>query len=710
PVVAVLVDDSASMRLPAGPFVTPEEQLRAARVAGYDTKNGQPDAQVRKLLNGMSRAKFVHAALTAGPQNFLNTLAATTDVRMVVFDLQSCPVPLAAKAGADAVDSCVPQLPDPVGDGGAGTALGDAVLRAVDDGGSDLAAIVLFSDGRNTAGEAPAEAARRLTARRVPLYAVLPGATNILCDAAVLDVFSPGEATLEDQVRVSVVVGSTGLDCKRATLELYDGDVRLTARDLVLRDGEPQSLDLTYKATTSGVRRLTVRIPPLTEESESCRANNAESTVLRVSSERLRVLYIEGLPRWDYRFLKNAMRRDHGLGGRSGAQPDLLLEAELRRLSSGAQLVPHTVEELSAYHVVILGDVSPQLLTPSFLAALDQSVRGRGVGLIVQAGTLYMPHMYGRDFQALLPVQCVPGKAGIEAPAWRPFRMRLSPEGASHAVMALYDDSDANAALWSRMAPFPWCAAARRPAAGASVLAWTSGMGDGPGALTPLVAFHFAGLGRVMFVGTDATWLWRRDAGDRFQYKFWGQAMRYVARPDFSDTRTARLSVAPLRVAPGGSVQVELFDFEAASGGAHPRTALVEQLAGDEPATTLALAPEMSGRFCGVFKAGVPGLYRVSYTPSSRAPVVAEFVVLAASGEGRHTSVDRATLELLAAASGGALLDASELSTLAGRIKAFSTFEQLHREATLWDNGPVLVLLVLLYAFDVALRRLNGMA
>ena len=158
-------------------------------------------------------------------------------------------------------------------------------------------------------------------------------------------------------MRVSVTVGSTWLDGKSASVELYDGDVRLTAHDLVLRGGEPQSLDMTYKASTSGVRRLTVRIPPLAEESEACRANNAESTVLCVSGERLRVLYLEGLPRWDYRFLKNAMRRDHGLGGSFGAQPDLLLEAELRRLPIGERLVPHTVEDLAAYHVVILGDV-----------------------------------------------------------------------------------------------------------------------------------------------------------------------------------------------------------------------------------------------------------------------------------------------------------------------------------------------------------------
>jgi hypothetical protein len=33
-------------------------------------------------------------------------------------------------------------------------------------------------------------------------------------------------------------------------------------------------------------------------------------------------------------------------------------------------------------------------------------------------------------------------------------------------------------------------------------------------------------------VGTDSTWLWRRNVGDRFFYRFWGQAVRFVARRD----------------------------------------------------------------------------------------------------------------------------------------------------------------------------------
>src|SRR5581483_4355294 len=110
-----------------------------------------------------------------------------------------------------------------------------------------------------------------------------------------------------------------------------------------------------------GPRYLTVHVPPQPEEPEHLRSNNTESAYLRVSEEKIRVLYIEGLPRWDFRFLKNLIRRDHGLGG-----------------------------------------VSPALLDREFIALLDKAVREKGVGLIVQPGPLSMPHRFDTKLHELL--------------------------------------------------------------------------------------------------------------------------------------------------------------------------------------------------------------------------------------------------------------------------------------------------------------------
>ena len=72
-----------------------------------------------------------------------------------------------------------------------------------------------------------------------------------------------------------------------------------------------------------------------------------------------------------------------------------------------------------------------------------------------------------------------------------------------------------------------------------------------------------------MFVGTDSTWLWRQNVGDRFFYKFWGQSIRFVARRDEATQKKSWIEVRPVRAQPGEQAQIELMAF-AADGSPRP--------------------------------------------------------------------------------------------------------------------------------------------
>ena len=337
------------------------------------------------------------------------------------------------------------------------------------------------------------------------------------------------------------------------------GTTPLSSKELTLRSTEPQTVDLSFEAKQPGLRTLTVKVSAKNNLPDDLPENNTDSVVVRVSDEKLRVLYVEGSPRWQFRFLKNAMRRDHGLSGLAGQGPDIVLENEVRRLPAGATLaLPKTLDELAKYHTVILGDVSPQLADPKFVEMLAEGVRSRGVGLIVAAGPLWMPGRFDPRLTDLLPVRMGRAASGIEAPVYKPFRLEVSPDGAIHDTMRLYDDRDRNDVAWSHMPPFYWCAAVERPAAGATVLAWNPSAGTRYGKM-PLVAHHYAGRGKVLFVGTDSTWLWRQNVGDRFFYKFWGQAIRFVALRDETELKKKSwLEVRPVRAQPGEQVEIEL--------------------------------------------------------------------------------------------------------------------------------------------------------
>jgi hypothetical protein len=277
--------------------------------------------------------------------------------------------------------------------------------------------------------------------------------------------------------------------------------------------------------------------------------------------------------------------------------------------------------------------------------------------------------------------------------------------------MRLYDDPGRNQTAWNQMPAFYWCAAVERAAPAATVLAWNSSAVGRFGKL-PLLVSHFAGRGRVLFVGTDSTWLWRRNVGDRFFYKFWGQAIRFVARRDVQASTKSWLEVRPVRARPGEEAQIELV---AIGPGSQPRTerGLTLQLAGTKGTEPIEVVgdPDAKGRYTGKFIVKEPGDYRVTYDGGAGgSSAEAKLRVISASEEERRPHIDRGALQALAGATEGKLVELHELHAIPPTLKGEAKLLQVHREASLWDNGPFLLMLIVLYSLDVALRRLAGLS
>lgn len=712
PLVAVLVDDSRSMQLPAGPFESDEEIALVAQAAGYDVGPDEAvTAEVRKAVNQLSRADLVRAVLESGTENFIEPVAADYEVRYFAFSDSLVPL---------VTDTARPEIPELPETGAGSTRMGEVLNAVLDEvAGQAVAGIVLFSDGQHTGGLPPLEAAEAAAKAGAPIFPVAPGSSTRLQDLSIVDVFTCGLISVGDTAKVTVTLESQGLDGQSVEVQLLDGEEILDSKSLFLRGAEQQRIELSFKASQPGTLYLKVNIPPLPEESEELHANNSDMAVVRVSGKRLKVLFIDGLPRWDFRFLKNSLRRDPGLAGRKGDVPEIVLEAEARRQSAEAgPVLPGTVEGLAEYDVVIAGDASPRLLDTAFLGLLDDAVRNHGVGLIVAAGPSYMPHVYGPLLQELLPVQMHHEAAGMMAPPHKPFRLDLSPEGSMHEVMRLYEDTGRNESVWGVMPPYYWCAAADRPAPAATVLAWNPDLEVRYGRV-PLIAFHFAGEGKVMFVGLDSTWHWRQNVGERFFYKFWGQAIRFVAQGEAKETDSGEgapkrdlLEVRPVRVAPDREVTIELTAYDAVGA---PRTdePLTVDVLGPDVAEKVVLAPDgvKAGQYAGAFRPSVKGDYRLTWTPDGDdEAMAAHFQVLDAPEELRHPNINRALLQQIAAASGGEMIDLGGLAAIPDKLKGEAKLTEVHREATIWDNWLTLLVLMSIYSLDVGLRRLKGLA
>jgi hypothetical protein len=672
PVLAILLDNSQSMQLPVALGEQAESQTRHARA---------------------------QAAL-AEESSMLSELAEDYDLRL--FEFADKLQPLASSDVSN--EETQP---------GSSSFIGEALQQIIDDAaGKSIAGVVLISDGQNTGGTSVSEAAHLADEADAPVFAIPIDSGSVLGDVSIVDVDTSALVTVGDTVRVNVAIESTELDGESISVILENGESLLDQQQIVLDSSSPQRVELTFEAETVGAGYLDVHIPALDAEPLVLHANNTDTAFVRTTDEKLRVLLLDGHPRWDFRFLRNAMNRDSGLAGRDDAPPDVIVETEWRRSSAErrSEALPQSADELSTYHTIVLGDVSPEMLDATFRESLIEAVRERGVGLIVAAGPNAMPHQFDSEFQSLLPVQMQRGKSGIDAAAYKPFELELAGDGMLHDGMRLREDAARNREAWKAMPEFFWCSAAQRPAAGATVLAWNAAV-QGRFGKTPLIAWHHAGEGKVMFVGTDATWRWRLNVADRYFYKFWGQSVRFVARSNQLGKKSW-IAVHPVQVGVGDEAEIELWAFDE-DGSPLEASSQRITLADAESTETLKLAldPETAGRYTAKFTPTRAGPLRLLYQGGDGAEAAqATIQARLAPDEYRHPHVDRATLEMLASTSGGELLELEELSTLPDKVSGEPQLEEVHHEATIWDNWLILLMLTSIYVTDIGMRRMTGLS
>lgn len=720
PLLSVVIDESASMSLPAGPF-EPEEGDRLARAAGLVEKPKNVTtpppvpAEIRKKINAMSRADLLDAMLKQAADPVLKPLTERFDLRTIRVARQVRPANLTGDAP--------PPLPPADAED---TDLGEALNRAVDESvGRNLAGVVLFSDGRWTTGADPLAVVPRLRALPgtskaggAPLWSVPVGAAKPVPDVAITDVLAPAHVAKGDTITVIATVDSQGLDNRTVQVRLTgEGGKALDTKPLTLRASENQQVALTFLADTPGTAVLTATIEPQPEE--QVKPNNAKSVFVEVDTERLKILYLENSPRWDFRFLDHELRRD------SGVETTMVMEAQL--VAAGATpdnlatlaRIPQDSNAFAEYNVVILGDISPALLPLKAQEQLAKAVEEEGLGLIIQAGAQHMPHAFLQGpLGRLLPVKINVGPQsesgpimqatplpGLEAPAFAPFRMKVTAPGAIHPALRLYDDATQNRTVWSRMPEFYWAAAALDLGPTATVLARV----EGPGESRPLIAEANAGRGRVFFVGTDTTYRWRRNIGSHLFYRFWGQAVRYVARDKKRAADKSWIEAYPTRVEPGEAVTVQLYAVDR-DGMPLEASQVQLQVSGADLADHFTLSPgSQPGLFRGQWQPKHLGQFRLAYTDARSQSVTAAVQVSGSGREMRRPSVDRDLLGTLADASGGELLELDQIHRLPTLVRGEPVEIHQPENQSIWDNWVTLVLLVSLYCVDVGARRLLGL-
>jgi hypothetical protein len=688
--VVVMIDRSASMTIPDA-----------------DAPGGGREPREQQLARALAGAGPALADLSR-------------DRRTLLLGFDSDAYDLPATGG-------VPTLHPPQG---RRTAIGQALEQGLRRAGSrPVAGVILVSDGRSADAVGPA-LLRQFEARQVPIFVVPLGSAKETADLALARVEAPAWAFVGDLVPVTVTVDRYGAADSGGRVQLVD---RATGEVLDEHRLDPESPDqpLTLVARRSEAGAGEWRVQVLPDQPDLSPANNARDLSVEFADRAIRVVYIDGYPRWEYRYLKYLLVREPTV--RSAA---MMLAADRRFLQEGSEplgALPRTQAEWNAIDVLILGDFRPALLSEEQMVQVRRLVSERGGGLIWLAGGSYLPTGWrGAPLADLLPFSLAADGGSTDSGGPRPWSspVVIAPGPAAERYGLLHLGEDAQEPWPGHLSDFSlnwnllrWAQRIepRLVKPTAEVVAEAR---SAAGEAAPLLLTMRYGAGRVAYVATDETWRFRYGRGEDLPERLWIPLIRLLARESLGRTgKPAILTVTPSRAQAGQQVPVtlRLIDqalIERRAASVRVRFTRAGADSGAPRTSEVVLRPEKEDEagaslFTGLWPAREPGEYRVeAIDPLLEGLEVATAVeVLLPDDELRTPQTDHDLLTRLAEATGGEVVPPEQFGTIPARLP--------NRELrllgtpdveTLWDKAAVWVLLMLLMACEWVGRRVIKLA
>ncbi|MHC4993609.1 MAG: hypothetical protein ACYTGQ_01005 [Planctomycetota bacterium] len=605
------------------------------------------------------------------------------------------------------------------------SAIDESIRRVA---GKPVSAVVVWSDGRSsqTIG---VETLNRLKQVGAPVWTVPVGSTDPMADLVLQRVQWPDRAFVNDTVPITLSVSSQGDDLNPNAPAPTGTRVRLvdltTGQTLdtqtVTHFDTPLRLLTTPRA--AGLANWSVRLESDTTDINP--TNNTQPVELTLIDRPIRILYVEGYPRWEYRYLKNMLVRETTV-----SSSIMLISADQSFAQEGdipLARLPRTADEFDTYDVIILGDVPVNFFSNTQLQLIRQHVANNGAGLLWIAGPRDMPYTYGASqLAALLPTQAINNLNLLDPPvAIAPTHIAeslgvlrlMTPERAVDLTGDNFLDTEAT---WPTDLPgLLWVQSLPPVKPAAEVLAATQ-----PGNRPVVVRMRY-GAGQSLYVGTDETWRWRYGKGELYMDQFWMQTIRLLARSrlDADDDRATggQLIVSRRRIATGHTMPIELRITDPNLLQQAPEQIQVrvtpERAAGASPllagptTETLTLtATDDPGHYRAVWTPTVAGKMDISVTSPQLADqnLSQTLTVERDDDEMRYPATDHAALLTLADKTGGRMLGAEEIDQLASLPQA-TRYTPADITEPLWNSPLAFALVIILLTAEWIARRLIGL-
>ncbi|MEM6393089.1 MAG: hypothetical protein AAF797_09985 [Planctomycetota bacterium] len=779
---------------------------RSASMQTRDMAAGDGDRAGGGVVSRDARLKAAVEAQAGvfGPER----LGADRELVWLGFDVGAYPIAgvEGLLPGDDAAEAASPrELEWAVATGGV-TRVRTAIEQALQSAaGRPISGVVLMSDGRSPEAT-PAGFVEGLKERGVRVFGVGVGSEDLPLDVAVESVETPGRAYVGDVVPVvvrleqlGVLAGSgdeRGIDPARVEVQLVDPQADGTERVLQSvslagrRLDEPVRLEALSEEVVEvdwkvrvvvdgvvvplgGVENVGDRGDPDeaaqnpsasagldgevsggVQSEELTLANNLEDVELTLTDEPIRVLYIEGYPRWEYRYLVSMLKREQSINSSV-----LLRTAGSTFVQEGDTPIvraPLTRDEIEPYDVIILGDVGSDYLSEGQMRLIAEHVAGAKAGLLWIGGPQHTPGGWvDTPLRGLLPMR-EPGMVGRlrydrgdgeglredvkmqpTAAARRLNVLQLTPPGVERP------GGVGEGQAWPGVLPeLYWAQNLGRLMPTAEALAVAEGVAlagarDAAEAASPrdvegaplLVRMRY-GSGEVLYSATDDTWRYRLELGEHYFEQLWIQVVRMLARQRIATGgadgagASGRLEVLPQRLSPGQTGVVRLTVDDGALAGRLPRVvrAVVRRDDAAEAASprdgvleTVELRRVPEGATPGarptleaVWRPGVVGRVRLTVEGSGVSGLdgaSGTAVVMDRDDERRRPEADPERLVRLAEGTGGAVVALDNLSALEELVPKLSKSVAVRVEESIWDSWLGLMVFVGLITLEWVGRK-----
>jgi hypothetical protein len=700
PTLLVMIDDSVSMAI-------------ADR---YDDVAVKTEITERASKSGFTEPTRLNLAKTLFTENnakLLDELARHYHVK--VYFVSEVAKPQAGVSTAELVAAIKAAEPT-----GMATKLGDGLRTVLADlRGTPPAAVILLSDGVTTEGETLAEAAAQAGRKGVALYAIGLGSETPVRDVQLSDLLVDDVVFVNDLVSFDCKITSRGMEGRKVNVVLKDKATKqalATEQVTLTADSKPQPVRLAYRPTAAGDFEYLVEIEKISEEANP--DNNAQSRSVSVRDAKFRVLLVQAYPNYEFRYLKELLKRD------STVQLDYVLqesdvdfnEVDKQGRQMALSKFPLRREELFAYDVVVFGDVNPTLLGAQALQNLSQFVSEKGGGLVLIAGPMFNPTQFAATPLApLFPFD--PSAAIVPNPAdtiAEGFEIQPTELGLVSPQMQLGDTQADSAKIWHDLPPVYFLVEPGPLKPAARILATHPTRSGLDGKPIPVFIMQYVGAGKVLFHGTDETWRWRFQVGDVYFARYWKQAIRALSRAKLVGSESgAKLTTDRNRFDRGQTVRLQLrfLDERLAPAADDGVRAMLERR--DHPRQEITL--HRSGTFRGLFEATLTGLADGNYhawitTPAAAGETATDFQILPPPGESNRQELDAAELRGAAAATRGQYYSFATASRLLEDLGPGKRVTVGHLPPVpLWNWWPVLALFLTLLLAEWLLRKRVGL-